>query len=337
MTLEPTPPPFEWLEETARAAATASPVAVALGVFDGVHRGHQALLAAAQAAGRERGITPAALTFHPHPAATFAPARTPPLLGTLEQRAELLRAHGAERVIVARFDRAFASQPPEEFVRSVLVERLKAQAVIIGEDFRFGRGRAGDAALLGALGEKYGYRLHVVPAVFVEHVPARSTAIRQTVAGGEVEEAALLLGYPYTLRGSVVKGRQLGRTLGYPTANVAPEPEILVPGAGVYAGHLTLLRTDEEDAATFRAAISVGNNPTVAENAPRTVEAYILDGFDRDIYGRRVDVSFVTRLRPMLKLGSLDALTAQMARDVDETKARITLPHARHNSGFPVR
>lgn len=315
-----TPPPeYEWLD--ALPPPDGISLSVALGVFDGVHRGHQALLAAAVEAAAQTVSTPAALTFDPHPASVFSPSRVPLLLGTLEQRAEMLREHGARRVIVARFDRVFAARTPDEFVREVLRDRLNARAVIIGEDFRFGCNRAGDAAFLRAAGEQAGFGVHVVAPVFIGGVPARSTGIRQMISGGEVEEAARLLGRPYALRGMVGRGRQLGRVLGFPTANIASEPGIMIPGAGVYAGRLRVGNEDRR----HRAAISIGTNPTVAENAPPTVEAFILDDFNRDLYGASVEVTFPFRLRGMEKFDSLEALVQQMGRDVEDTKRRIPL------------
>ena len=299
------------------------PLAVAVGVFDGVHKGHQALLAAAQKSAEMHGATPAALTFHPHPASVFSPSRVPPLLTTVGERANLLRAHGAQIVVVARFDRAFAAQTPGEFVRHVLLEKLRACAVIVGDDFRYGCDRQGDARALRAEGEQSGFAVQIVAPVLVDGVPARSSVIRQAVAGGgtgAIEEAARLLGRSYSLGGTVVKGRQLGRTLGFPTANVAPDdPARLVPGEGVYAGRVHV------GGAWHRAAISVGTNPTVVLAGARTVEAFLLDGFAADIYGETVTVEFVSFLRAQEKYDILDALIAQMNRDVDEARRRVPL------------
>jgi riboflavin kinase/FMN adenylyltransferase len=292
--------------------ANLPPLAIALGVFDGVHRGHQALLAAARQATEG---APAALTFTPHPAAVFAPTAAPKLLGTLEERVSLLRQQGAEHVIVARFDTAFASLNPEAFITSILLERLQSRTVIVGDDFRFGRDRAGDCETLRAGGEQQGFSVQIIPPVMVNGEVARSSGIRRHIAAGEVEDTTRLLGRPYTLTGTVVQGRQLGRTLGFPTANLASAPEVLVPGAGVYAGRATLA-----NGAVYRAAISVGTNPTVTDgpDAPRTVEAYLMDGFSGDLYGQAITFTFDRFLRPMLKFDGLPALIDQMTRDVDE-------------------
>lgn len=294
---------------------------VAIGVFDGVHRGHQALLReAARIAATIEGGESVALTFDPHPAAVFAPGRVPSLLGTLSERAALLQVHGAESVVVADFDRAFAAWTPDEFARAISC-RLGAHTVIVGEDFRYGCDRSGDTAALRRDGIRHGFAVEIIPAVFVNGIPARSTTIRQMLSGGQPEEATHLLGRPYALRGDVVHGKQLGRTIGYPTANLDSAPGILVPAPGIYAGWVHL--GDER----HRAAISIGDNPTVAPQGitlPRTVEAYLLDDFDRDIYGARIGIDFVSLLRPMEKFDGLPALMRQMARDVTEAKIRLS-------------
>ncbi|MBB6053058.1 bifunctional riboflavin kinase/FAD synthetase [Armatimonas rosea] len=276
--------------------------AITIGVFDGVHRGHQALLATARAS----GLPVTALTFDPHPAALLSPARTPKLLGTLAERTALLKAAGAERVEVIPFDPAFAALTPAAFIEQVL-RPVQPEWIVVGDDFRFGCERRGDVETLRAAG----LRVEAVPGVFVDGVPARSTVIRQMLSGGQVAEAARLLGRPYTLSGEVVHGRKLGRTIGYPTANLASDPRVLIPAPGVYAGQATLA-----DGRVFRAAISIGTNPTVTENGPLTVEAFLLEGFDEDLYGQVLTLSFVHFLRGTVKFDGLDALLQQMAADV---------------------
>ena len=292
---------------------------MAIGVFDGVHRGHKALLVETRRIAQTNGWTATALTFDPHPSAVFAPARVPPLLGTLAERTELLHANGATEVFVAPFDRALAALTPDEFVREWLVDRLNARAVIVGDDFRFGCARSGDGDFLRRAGDEYGFETVAVPPVFVAGVPCRSTTIRQRLLGGQIEAAQTLLGRSYVLSGTVVHGRKLGRTIGFPTANLQTEPGILVPGAGVYAG---IAHTGAGD---FLTAISIGTNPTVTPgaDAPRTVEAFLLD-FGGDIYGETLTLSFRERLRPTQKYDSLDALVEQMHRDV--ARVRDTVP-----------
>ncbi len=294
------------------------PLAVAIGVFDGVHKGHQALLAAAKEMATGDAL-PAALTFNPHPSTVFAPARTPELLGTMEERLTALERYGAEAIIVARFDATFAAQTPDEFIHEILVRRLKTQTVIVGEDFRFGCARTGTVTHLETAGAKFGFTVRIVPPVFVSGTPARSTVIRQLLAGGRVEDAADLLARPYSLSGEVVHGRKLGRTLGFPTANLATTLGILVPVAGVYAG-----RAHFDTGETVRAAISIGTNPTTTPDATiRTVEAYLMDGFDREIYGEHLALDFLAYLRPTLKFASLDDLIIQMRRDVVEAERLV--------------
>ncbi len=302
------------------AEGDARSTALALGVFDGVHLGHQTLLRlAAQEAERESCV-PAALTFDPLPAALFAPpTHVPRLLGTLDERARLLRRAGAEHVWVARFDRTLADLSPIDFVH-VLRKRLNARVLIVGDDFRFGKNRAGDAAFLQRAGQTENFTVCVVPPVLVNGVPARSTRIRQQISAGHLVEAAQLLGRNYTLMGLVAHGRKMGRTLGFPTANLDFPAALLAPGAGVYAGYVYLA-----DGTKRRAAISVGTNPTVTpgDDAPRTVEAYLMDGFHGDLYDQTVTIEFALLLRPVVKFDGLDALIEQMHRDVDEASTRL--------------
>jgi riboflavin kinase/FMN adenylyltransferase len=207
---------------------------------------------------------------------------------------------------VIAFDADFAKLTPEAFIATVLRPHQPA-LIVVGEDFRFGCERQGDIAALRAAG----LDVAAVPGVFVGGVPARSTVIRQMLTGGQVADATRLLGRPYTLSGEVVQGRQLGRTIGYPTANLASDSRVLVPAAGVYAGHAALA-----DGRTLRAAISIGTNPTVVANGPLTVEAFLLDGFSEELYGQALTLSFVHRLRGTVKFDSLEALLQQMAADV---------------------
>lgn len=285
--------------------------AVTIGVFDGVHCGHQALLTEARAS----ALPVVAITFDPHPASLFSPARTPKLLGTLAERTALLQTHGAKAVQVLPFDRALAAQTPTEFVETVLAP-LEPALVVVGEDFRFGCDRRGDVTTLRQLG----LDVQVVAPVFIDGIPARSTTVRQMIAGGEVGEAAHLLGRPYALSGTVVHGRKLGRTIGFPTANLAPDPRVLVPASGVYAGRARLT-----DGRVLRAAISVGTNPTVTENGLLTVEAFLLDGFNEDLYDQSLVLEFVHFLRGTVKFDGLEPLLAQMALDIAQVQERIRL------------
>ena len=289
---------------------------VALGNFDGVHLGHQAVLRRAVEVGRERGLRVVAATFHPHPRAVLVPGSEPRLLTTLDLRREALLRYGAEELRVIRFDEALSRKTPEEFVGDVLVGEIGAAAVVVGENFRFGHKAAGDVGDLGRIMRGYGGEAYPV-AVRSEggRAPTSSTLIRTLIGEGDVEEAARLLGRPYLLRGEVVVGDKRGRTIGFPTANVVPDPALVVPARGVYSG---FTRVGKE---LYAAATNVGVAPTF-EGRESRVEAYLLD-FDGDLYGRVIDVSFVRRIRGEKRFSGVKELVEQIARDVEEVR-RIT-------------
>ena len=287
---------------------------LSMGVFDGVHLGHQALLAETIRLAKELANTSLVLTFDPHPAVCLAPDNAPKLLMTPREREVKLRKSGLNEVLFANFDASFAALSAEQFATEILQKHLGAQAIVIGEDFRFGKGRTGDAALL----EAKGFRVHTVPSVLIDGIPARSTVIRQALLEGNLVEGNLalantLLGTPYTLSGKVVKGKQLGRTIGFPTANLHTDPRVLVPAPGVYAGVTTV------DNRTYPIAISVGVNQTIGDNLPSTTEAYLLD-FEGDLYGQTLCFSFVKYLRPMVKFEGLESLKKQIAEDVMQVR-----------------
>jgi riboflavin kinase/FMN adenylyltransferase len=290
------------------------PCVVAIGVFDGVHRGHVAMLARALDHARRDGRPLVVLTFDPHPAGVVRPGAAPELLGTVADRAALLRAAGADAVLVLDFTPELAAVPAAEFVRTVLVDELRVTVVVVGEGFRFGHRAAGDVATLRELGERYGFVVDAVPLAADETDRYSSTRIRALLAAGDVAEAAELLGRPYGITGVVVEGDKRGRELGFPTANLACPPGIVVPPDGVYAGRLS----DGPD--RWPAAISVGSNPTF-EGASRRVEAYALDRDDLELYGHEVTVSFVERLREMVAFTSIDELIVQVAADVDRSRS----------------
>jgi riboflavin kinase/FMN adenylyltransferase len=291
-------------------------VVVALGNFDGVHLGHQMVLRRAVEEGRRRESRVVVATFDPHPRAVLAPGSQPKLLTTLELRREALLRYGADEVREIRFDKALSRKSPEEFVKDVLVGEIGAEAVVVGENFRFGHRAAGDAGDLGRLMRSFGGEAYAVPVRSEDGKGGiSSTRIRALIAEGEVEEAARLLGRPYVLRGEVVIGDRRGRSLGFPTANVMPDPAVVVPGRGVYAG---FVRVGKD---VHAAATNVGVAPTFEGREDR-VEAYLLD-FEGDLYGRVIDVSFVRRIRPEKRFSGVDELKEQIARDVEEAR-RIT-------------
>jgi len=305
------------VEATRSAADTAAlPTAVAIGNFDGVHRGHQALLAEARARAQRRGGRSAVLTFAPHPARLFAPAKAPPLIMSLERRLELFAEAGIDVAIVEAFTPAFAAIEADEFVRRVLAQDLAAGDLVVGYDFSFGRGRAGNVARLAALGAELGLGVAVIPPVTIDGIACSSTRVRELCAEGDVRRAAKLLSRPVEVEGRVVRGAARGRTLGFPTANVVPEGE-LVPKLGIYAARTRLLEGPGAGA-VHKTALSIGRNPTFTgpgTGAPVTVEAYLLD-FDGDLYDRRVRLEILDRLRDEQRFESIDALIAQITADV---------------------
>jgi riboflavin kinase/FMN adenylyltransferase len=295
---------------------------VTVGVFDGVHRGHQRIVSGAAKAGEERGIPVVVITFDPHPAEVIHPGSHPPLLCTTRRRAQLLAGLGAEAVCVLPFTYDFSQLGPDEFVRAVLMDRLHARRVVVGENFRFGHRAAGDVALLAELGEKYDFAAVGVPLLADGGVTISSSGIRARLAAGDTVGARHDLGRPHRVEGVVVRGHQRGRALGFPTANVETAAHTAIPADGVYAGWLARLDDEGREEERWPAAISVGTNPTF-DGRERTVEAYALDRDDLDLYGVHAGVDFAARLRGMARFESAAALIAQMRRDVDEARALI--------------
>jgi riboflavin kinase/FMN adenylyltransferase len=310
--------------------------AVAIGNFDGVHKGHQALVAAACASAREKGGQAGVLTFDPHPTQYFMGTKVFPMLLPLERRLELLAEAGAAFALVEPFDAAMAEMSPAEFVGEVLVKGLGVATVIIGYDFCFGKKRAGNAATLTELGRQHGFDVQVIPAVKVGGVSVSSTKVRELLGLGQVAEAAALLGRPPEITGEVVRGAGRGRGFGIPTANLAP----LVPvplATGIYAARAIILdwlddRLDRVDrrqhVASYVSAVSVGTNPTFAAGAdgvaePVTTEAYLLDYPGEDLYGAHIRLMFVERLRDERRFDSVEALRAEIDRDVARTRALV--------------
>ena len=291
------------------------PTVVVIGNFDGVHLGHQHVLARARDLADQRGLDVVAVTFDPHPMAVLRPEHAPTTLTTIERRAELLAEAGADHVLALPFDREMAGWSPEEFARRVLADTLHAASVVVGASFRFGSRAAGDVATLQALGADLGFTAEGIPLDGGPMVWS-STYVRTCLATGDVAGAAEALGHPYAVRGVVVRGEQRGRELGYPTANVPTDSLTTAPADGVYAGWLRRLDTGE----SFPAAISVGTNPTFDGVRTRRVESYVLDRDDLDLYGVEVEVSFVERLRGMVAFESVEGLVRQMALDVDRAR-----------------
>ncbi len=295
------------------------PSVVTIGVFDGVHLGHQRVVGRATEIAAQLGLPVVVVTFDPHPDEVVRPGSHPPFLCTARRRAELLAGLGVDAVCVLPFTREFSKLGPDEFVHAVLVDRLHAARVVVGEDFRFGHRAAGDAALLAELGEKYDFTAESVPLVADDGVRISSSGIRAQLAAGDVAGAARDLGRPHRVEGVVVRGQQRGKALGFPTANLETLPHTAIPADGVYAGWLTSLDPSGREEERWPAAISVGTNPTFDEQE-RTVEAHALDRDDLDLYGVHTAVDFVARLRGMERFGTVDALVAEMRRDVDAAR-----------------
>ena len=293
---------------------------VTVGVFDGVHRGHQRDVGRAEAAAGRMGLPVVAVTFDPHPDEVVRPGSHPPLLCSVRRRCELLAGLGVDAVCVIPFSYEFSQLGPDEFVRAVLVDRLHAAHVVVGEDFRFGHKARGDVALLAELGDKYEFTAEGVPLLAEDGVTISSTAIRNLLSAGDVAAAARDLGRPHRVEGVVVRGHQRGRALGFPTANLEMLPHTAVPADGVYSGWLVSLDADGAERERWPAAISVGTNPTF-DGRERTVEAYALDRDDLDLYGMHMAADFVTRIRGQARFDSVDELVEQMHRDVDAARA----------------
>ena len=292
---------------------------VVIGNFDGVHLGHQHVIRRARELADADGLPVVAVTFDPHPMAVLRPDHAPMTLTGLDHRCRLLSEAGADDVFVIRFSREIAAWTPEEFIDRVLVHGLHARHVVVGANFRFGNRAAGDVATLRRAGET---RDFVVDGIELDGGPQvwSSTYVRTCLTAGDVEGAAEALGRPYSVTGEVVEGDRRGRELGFPTANV-PVGDLAVPADGVYAGWLRIL--DQPDGDPLPAAISVGTNPTFDGVRNRRVEAYVLDRTDLELYGRRVEISFVGRLRGMVKFEGVEALVATMHDDVDRTRALL--------------
>jgi riboflavin kinase/FMN adenylyltransferase len=292
-----------------------------VGNFDGLHLGHQAILRTVTGRARARGGEAAVYTFDPHPRQVLQPERAPKLLTTLEQKLELMEREGVDAVIVEPFTREFARLPAERFVRDVIHARVDPREVYVGYDFRYGRDREGSMRTLTELGPRLGFSVTIIPEVTVGERDVNSTRIRALLAAGHVEEAATLLGRPYAVRGRVVPGDRRGRSLGFPTLNLAAENEVL-PAHGVYAGAVRFLDAGTPPAgARLPAVTNVGRRPTFGQGAV-VVEAHLLD-FEGDAYERRVDVEFEHHLREEQRFPDVDALRARIAADVDEARRRL--------------
>jgi riboflavin kinase/FMN adenylyltransferase len=297
-----------------------------IGVFDGVHRGHQALIGRAVDLARERGLPAVVLTFDPHPAEVVRPGSHPAQLTSINRKAELVEQLGVDVFCVLPFTPELSRLPAAEFVHELLVERLHVAAVVVGENFTFGYQAKGDVDLLRGLGHRFGFVTEGATLVTVptteddgdEDIVFSSTYIRSCIDAGDVAAASAALGRPHRLEGIVVRGDGRGRELGYPTANLSVSRQAAVPADGVYACWFVHHSAGQAEPRRLMAAVSVGTNPTFS-GRERRVEAFVLD-LDEDLYGQRVGLDFVARLRDMERYDSVEALVEQVGLDVAQTR-----------------
>ena len=289
---------------------------LAIGVFDGVHLGHQQIIRQTIADARQHNALSVVVTFDRHPSAIVAPDRVPPLLYSPAQKLRALAALGADATLTIPFTREFSAQPGEEFIRALVARLAPVQSVCVGQSFVFGRQRSGDVKLLQKLGAELGFNVHGLAAVSLDGEVVSSTRIREALRAGEFSRASQMLGREYALAGLVQRGDALGRTLGFPTANLDARG-LLVPPHGVYAAHAWVRGT------RHRAAVNIGLRPTLQQAAPvLRVEAHLLD-FDGDLYGEEMELTFVEKLRDEQKFSSVEALRAQIARDIQAARTKF--------------
>jgi riboflavin kinase / FMN adenylyltransferase len=291
---------------------------VTIGVFDGVHRGHQAIIGHAVKRAHDSGLQSVVMTFDPHPSEVVRPGSHPAVLTEPVRKAELIEQLGVDALCVVPFTPAFSQLTPDAFVHDVLVEALHAAVVVVGDNFRFGHRAAGDVALLESLGRSFGFTVEESPLVSADGVVFSSTYIRSCVDAGDVRAAAAALGRPHRLAGVVVRGDGRGREIGFPTANLMVHRYAAVPADGIYAARLI---RGGAHAAELPAAVSIGTNPTFS-GRERRVEAYVLD-FDADLYGERVGLDFIAHLREQRVYETVEPLVAQIAEDVEQTRAML--------------
>ena len=294
-------------------ATHVQPTVLTIGNFDGLHLGHRAMLERLAARGAELGLPATVMTFEPHPRELFAPEQAPARLTSLREKLQLLDGCGVDRAYVCHFSRRIAGLPAEEFIERILVRGLGVKHLIVGDDFRFGKGRAGDFAMLQAAGQRLGFGVEAMHTVEVMDERVSSSAVREALAAGNLEHAAALLGHPYCIAGRVVHGDKIGRRIGWPTANIQLKRKRL-PLTGVFA--VTVSGLDKRH---LPGAASLGVRPTLGQGLKPVLEVHLFD-FNREIYGSHITVHFLHKMRDEMKFDSLDALTAQIGRDVKDIR-----------------
>lgn len=305
-----------WITSSLQTAKT--PTLVALGNFDGVHRGHQQVIAPVLSAAQSHTATPSVVTFNPHPQEFFSGQRRT-LLTPLDEKVRYLQALGIHQLVLLPFNQELARLSPQEFVAEILVQQLQAKQISVGQNFCFGRQRAGTAADLQTIAAEYGIPVEIVPLHTCQDERISSSAIRQALLGGNLQRANQLLGRPYTLIGEVVQGQQLGRTIGFPTANLSLPSEKFVPRQGVYSVWVQV-QTDGE-ICQMPGVMNIGNRPTV-NGTTQTIEVHLLD-WTGDLYNQTLIVSLEDFLRPEQKFASLDNLKAQIQADCDQARSSL--------------
>ncbi|MDX1511489.1 MAG: bifunctional riboflavin kinase/FAD synthetase [Nitriliruptorales bacterium] len=295
----------------------AAPSVVTIGVFDGVHRGHQSIIGQATSAARDAGVRSVAVTFDRHPIEIVRPGTVPKYLQTLDSKVTALLAERIDLVYVIEFTHEFSQRSALDFIDHTLCGPIDAKQVVVGANFRFGNGAEGDVGMLATEGATHGFDVAAVTLLEEAGTAISSTVIRERVLAGEVEWAGRALGRPHVLEGPVVKGNERGRTIGFPTANVEVDDRMCIPADGVYAGHATVVG----DGTIWQAAISIGTNPTFG-GTRRTVEAYVLDA-DLDVYGAHMALSFEHRIRGQVTFDGVDSLVAAIEDDVARTRSLL--------------
>ena len=291
------------------------PACVAIGVFDGVHLGHQRIIQQTIADARQCDGVAVVVTFDRHPNSVVAPARVPPLIYALPRKLGTIESLGADALLLIHFDEAFSQQSGEVFIRNLARDLGRIHSLCVGADFTFGRKRQGNVALLETLGKELGFAVRGLPAVALDGEPVSSTRIREAVRAGNFDLASRMLGRPYTLAGVVIPGDHLGNQLGFPTANLDTSGLVLPPG-GVYAARATL------DSVAYEAVLNIGRRPTLQNpDPPLRVEAHLLD-FNGDLYGKELEIAFVEKLREERKFDSLGELRDQIGRDIEQARVR---------------
>ena len=291
-------------------------VSLAIGVFDGVHLGHQQIIRQTLSDARQHGAVALIVTFDKHPNAIVAPDRVPPLIYSRPQKLRAIQSLGAEALLEIPFDHAFSQQSGEQFIRRLTLDLLRVQSVCVGADFVFGHRRSGNVALLKTLGAELGFQVHGLAQLALDGQTVSSTRIREAIAAGDFDAASQMLGRAYSLAGEVIRGEQLGQKLGFPTANLAT-PGLLLPPTGVYAAQASVGQQ------SHRAVLNIGRRPTVQNPSPAPrVEVHLLD-FAGELYGMELEITFTSKLRDEQKFASLDELKAQIARDVAEARKRF--------------